>query len=107
FGGTFGVITFNPDRFYIESDPSKVVLNALSIFNEPVRFQNSTDSVSILRTPLDMCKELTFSHDQNMITFGFATLDLTAPKNNRFKYMLEGFSTDWIEADRSNKATFT
>jgi len=42
-----------------------------------------------------------------MITLGFALLDLTIPERNLFKYKLEGFDKDWIEAGTKNEATYT
>ncbi|MGP1833381.1 EAL domain-containing protein [Shewanella frigidimarina] len=35
-------------------------------------------------------------YDNNMIQFSFASLDYTAPKRNRYRYMLAGFDQDWL-----------
>jgi hypothetical protein len=42
-----------------------------------------------------------------MITFGFCMLDHTNPAKHRFKYILEGFDEDWIDARTTSEATYT
>jgi signal transduction histidine kinase/uncharacterized OsmC-like protein len=73
-------------------------------------FNDSTSSGKFgisLPGPIEYCQDLTFEPNHDMITFGFANLDLTAPENNRYKFMLEGLNVEWIETGSRNEATFT
>ncbi len=110
FGGMGGVITFDPNDFYIEGAASKTVINELLLFNEPIEFNDSTSREKFditLPGPIEYCQDLIFEPNHDMITFGFANLDLTAPENNRYKFMLEGLNEEWIETGSRNEATFT
>ena len=42
-----------------------------------------------------------------VVYFNFAALDFTAPERNRFRYRLEGFDDDWVEAGTRHEATYT
>ena len=42
-----------------------------------------------------------------VVHFSFAALDYTAPERNRFRYKLEGFDDDWVEAGTRHEATYT
>lgn len=104
FGGTSGLVHFNPLDFYSAAQPCKVIINELRVINEPVLYTHGT---SRLPKPIEHCKHLTFSPEEQMITFGFCMLDHTNPAKHRFKYMLEGFDEDWIDARTTSEATYT
>ena len=42
-----------------------------------------------------------------VVNFSFAALDYTAQERNRFRYRLEGFDDDWVEAGTRHDATYT
>ena len=105
-----GYIYFNPEDFYKYSQPSKVVINKLEIPNQKVIYspsQASADSGYVLNKPLEYTDKLVFDHSQNMFKLRFALLDLSVPEKNKYKYMLEGFNDEWIDAGTNNEATFT
>lgn len=109
FGGTSGIVYFHPEDAYEGGKASPVVINRLELLSEPVVFQSNLNSSnqSILRSPIEQCKELVLDYENLMITFGFTALDFTTPERNRFKYRLEGFNLDWIEAGHRDVATYT
>jgi signal transduction histidine kinase/ligand-binding sensor domain-containing protein/DNA-binding response OmpR family regulator len=105
FGGTNGFTLFHPDSIKdIESIPP-VVLTDFRVFNKTV---SPGDKKSPLQTAVYLTDEILLSHHQHSISFEFAVLDFINPKNNKFKYILEGFNKDWIETDADHRvATFT
>lgn len=109
FGGTRGQVYFNPEDFYAKNEPSNVIVTDLFLFNQPVRYSYfGVDSSSFsLTKPIGKTERLTFGPDQDMISFSFAVMDLTAPSKNQFKYRLVGLQDDWISAGSKNEATFT
>lgn len=111
FGGMGGLTYFDPEDFYIDNKESNVVIHTLKIDNQPIRFERNTDPSKkgsyVLEQPLDQTQQIEFNYNQLMITFGFACLDLTKPEYNSFRYKLEGFNDDWIEAGFGHEATFT
>jgi signal transduction histidine kinase/ligand-binding sensor domain-containing protein len=46
--------------------------------------------------------EIKVNHDQNDFQFQFAALDYTRPEANQFKYILEGWDTDWITSENKS-----
>ena len=48
------------------------------------------------------------SYQDRVISFEFAALDFTAPQKNRYRYMLEGFDTEWTEVGSDRRlVTYT
>src|SRR5690606_28346709 len=50
---------------------------------------------------------LTFSHDQNVITFDFVNLNYLWSKKNRYQFILEGFDKEWRPITRDRSTTYT
>lgn len=110
FGGVGGVTYFDPEEFYKQYPPSHVVINGLRLANERVDFSPGEQIAPEdfrLEKPIEALQEITFRHVHHMITFEFACLDLTRPAKNQFRYKLEGFNTDWIDARSQHEATYT
>ncbi|MEX1190265.1 MAG: triple tyrosine motif-containing protein [Bacteroidia bacterium] len=111
FGTMGGVFHFNPNTFSKKGEPSKVIINRLYLYNNPIEYlltsANQESDKFNLSSPLPFCKQLTFSPGEEMITFGFAVMDLTAPSKNKFKYRLIGLHEDWVPSGMRNEATFT
>lgn len=103
FGGPNGFNIFHPDSIKNNLTVPPVYFTSLSIFNEIVPIADQT----ILSTNINDVKEITFSHDQSMITFEFAALNYINSSNNQYAYMLEGFDERWNYVGNQNKATYT
>jgi len=43
----------------------------------------------------------------NVVTFRFAALDFTGPKENRYQHQLEGFDQQWLDSGNLGQATYT
>jgi hypothetical protein len=41
-------------------------------------------------------RNITLSHDQNLLTFDFAALEFTNPAQNQYRYQLVGVDKDWV-----------
>jgi diguanylate cyclase (GGDEF)-like protein len=95
FGGTNGYNAFLPERLRFNDKPPPVVLTDVLKLNKPVS-----------RTP-EMLSELDVGFRDAAVTFQFAALDFTGPAENRYSYRLEGFDSDWVNADGGRQATYT
>lgn len=104
FGGTSGLVHFDPRLFNIQRPASRAVINELKVLNEPVVFGQEN---SILSQPIEMCKNLVFRPDQDMISFGFTMLDFSNTAKQSFKYRLRGYAEEWIDAGNDRSATYT
>ncbi len=97
FGGPNGFNRFDPAELEINSRPPPVVLTSLSIINEPVESDQ----------PYERLRALDLDYKDYVVTFGISALDYTAPKANRYAYMLDGFDDTWIDAGSERRITYT
>jgi ligand-binding sensor domain-containing protein/signal transduction histidine kinase len=113
FGGHSGFNIFFPGQIKDSDFKPKVILSDLRLFNEPVEVGKPQklalkDDEPILQKPLAMCSDLVLSYKDYVLSFGFASLDFTAPHKNRYAYMLENFENHWNYTDAGKRyATYT
>lgn len=97
FGGSNGYTVFNPAEIDFERKPSPMLLTGLDIAGD-----QSTPS-----TALPYIQHVEISYRDRFITFMFNVIDYFDSTQNRYRYMLEGFDPDWVEAGDRDSATFT
>jgi signal transduction histidine kinase/ligand-binding sensor domain-containing protein/DNA-binding NarL/FixJ family response regulator len=100
FNTSAGELVFHPDSIKDDPTPPQVVLNEISLFNRPDEKLNYEGFISEL-------KEITLPYDQNDLRFDFVGLHFSAPERNRYKYILENFDNDWVDAGNQRYATYT
>jgi len=97
FGGTNGLNTFFPDSIKVNDIPPKMEFCAFKLFThdgfkvEPV-FNGGVNVVE---------------KDCNFFTVEFASLDLSKPSKNKYRYILEGFDNQWVELGSKNLVSFS
>lgn len=107
-GGVGFNVQFNPEDFYIFTTPAKIVINSLKILNKEIEIDNqNTQEKSIITKAIECTPKITLNHNQSMISFGFALLDLKNPVSNYYRYKLIGLYDDWIDNGKKNEAIFT
>jgi signal transduction histidine kinase/ligand-binding sensor domain-containing protein len=104
FGGVNGFNYFYPDEIDVNPVIPPVVLTDFRIRNQSV---SPEDKESPLTSKVYLSEKITLPYRDNMLTFEFAALDFTAPSRNQYRYRLDGFDPDWIEAGNVNTATYT
>ncbi|WP_203168438.1 hybrid sensor histidine kinase/response regulator [Steroidobacter gossypii] len=97
FGGNNGFNVFEPQATAARSRPPRVALTAVTILDRTLGFGELPGP----ERPLQL------SHQDKLVTFGFAALDYASPAANRYSYRLEGFDARWVEAKGSPRATYT
>ena len=100
FGTYDGFIMFNPDIIKDDPVPPQVVISNVSLFNEPDKKLKFDGFISEL-------KELNLSYNENDLRFDYVGLHYGDPAKNHYKYMLEGFDKDWVDAGTQRNATYT
>ncbi|MBL7952392.1 MAG: hypothetical protein JNM62_11810 [Flavobacteriales bacterium] len=110
FGGPMGTTWFRPAEFYSRTAPAATVLTGLRLTNSDVAvgsFALPGADGSLLPEAIAFASTISVPYRERMITFTFACMDHTAPQRNTFRYKLQEFNTDWIEAGATHEATFT
>ena len=102
FGGTNGLNVFDPDEIKNNPTPPNVVITGFKLFNKPVPIGSA-----VLKQAISTTREIILDHNQTVITFEFAALNLTLSEKNKYAYKLEGFDTEWQPIGTRREATFT
>jgi signal transduction histidine kinase/ligand-binding sensor domain-containing protein/DNA-binding response OmpR family regulator len=100
FNTRSGIVFFHPDSIREDPVPPQVVLSALSLFNRPDEKLNYDGFIADL-------KEITLPYDQNDLHFEYVGLHYSDPSRNSYKYKLENFDNDWVDAGSQRNATYT
>ena len=103
FGGTNGLVSFYPDDLVENSTPPLVVITDLMIRNE----RAGIGPGQVLDASMQMTEAISLAYDQNDITFEFVGLHFTDPAQNKYRYWLEGYEDQWIEAGAQRLARYT
>jgi PAS domain S-box-containing protein len=96
FGGNNGFNAFYPNRIQSNSYIPPIKITHFSKFNKPFA----------LTRPVFKSEKIELDYTDSVIGFGFAAMDFTAPQKNKFRFKLEGFDDDWVEAD-TTRMTYT
>ncbi len=104
FGGINGITAFFPDQIQPNPHVPQIVLTDMRLSYEPVRpgKEDSPLEVTITET-----REVRLNYHQRDLALEFAALDFYRPENNRYRYKLEGFDKDWVEAGTTRRANYT
>jgi signal transduction histidine kinase len=115
FGGVNGFNVFHPDSVRDEDYLPPIVITDFQIFNKPVSIgtngkpidQGEKKGELFLHKSITAINKIILTYKQNVFSFGYAALDYTAPENNKYVYMMEGFDKNWINAGTRRLATYT
>ena len=72
-------------------------LTAINVREQPIE----SDTIPLF------LKHLQLSPKENFFSFDFSALSFTLPEKNRFRYRLQGFDKNWIDARDRRNANFT
>ncbi len=103
FGGINGLNAFHPEAINPNPYPPQVVLTELILFNDMIR----PGERGILEKHISMADRAVLSYDMDNITLHFAALHYSYSGNNRYKYIMEGFDKDTIQAGTKRSAQYT
>jgi hypothetical protein len=102
FGSTNGAVIIDPEKFYSNTQPPKVLLTNFSLFNKEVI---AGDSTGVMQEAISYAHEIKLKSRQNVFSIEFTAISFTDAAKNRFAYMLQGFDEDWIFTDYKKRNT--
>ncbi|UCH64928.1 MAG: hypothetical protein JSW63_09965, partial [Ignavibacterium sp.] len=100
FGSDFGLNIFHPDSVKDDPIPPQVQIANISLFNKPGERLIFDGFISELN-------EIILSYDQNDLRFDYVGLHFSEPTRNTYKYILQGFDEDWVDAGTQRNAVYT
>jgi signal transduction histidine kinase/CheY-like chemotaxis protein/ligand-binding sensor domain-containing protein len=103
FGGTNGFNLFNPEKIRANPNIPPVYITDFRLFNKPVEVGED----EILKQNILLTREITLDYSQNMFSLEFTALGYRESEINRYRYIMQGFQDEWIEAGTERKVTYT
>ncbi|MEX2231300.1 MAG: two-component regulator propeller domain-containing protein [Cyclobacteriaceae bacterium] len=107
FSSCNGLVVFHPDSLKDNSFIPPIIITGFSVNNKllPVNgtFADTTKLKSPLLHSINYEKELKLMYHQNDFNIEFTALNFINPENNRYKYKLEPYETEWIETSAANR----
>jgi len=108
FGGLNGVNAFRPGEIKLSTFDPPVVLTDLRIFDQSIAQTGEFKGRKVFEGSLGQLEKLSLTYEDNVFSLEFASLDYTAPMQNKYRYMLEGFDDEWINVDANKRyASYT
>lgn len=91
FGGLKGLNWFDPGQLGTSPVRPRTVITKMELFN----------------SEHPMARDLVLRHDQNTLSFTFASLQFSQPGLNQYRYRLKGNDRDWMNAGNDNVVRYT
>ena len=108
FGGPSGFNIINPDMIEKPVYNPKIIFTGLQILNTLVEPGKEINGRVLLKQALSKQESIELKHSENLFTIEFASLDFSHGSRDKYAYMLEGFNSDWLYADGSQRrVTYT
>jgi diguanylate cyclase (GGDEF)-like protein/PAS domain S-box-containing protein len=107
FGGTDGLLMFDPDKLSIEDNMQNVSENTLlkskaptitelRLFNLPISVHSNNSPLLI---PINLSNSVDLPNESSMLSIKFAQVNPVNPEAVKYRYRLLGLSDKWIETD--------
>ncbi len=104
FGGTNGFSMFRPERVRTTVKYPVVTLTKLRILDQ---MAEGGDTPAPFQSVIAAASELTLTHKQAQIfTLSYSALEYSSPEKIHYRYLLEGYQDNWIDAGPNRSATF-
>jgi PAS domain S-box-containing protein len=97
----------NDGKLYFPTSRGLSVLDSSRLDSNPASANVVIEQIVVDHKNLNPRKAIQLPPGQGELEFQFTALNLTAPEKSRFKYMLEGFDKDWVDAGSRRVAYYT
>ncbi|MCB1034471.1 MAG: hypothetical protein KDD47_11625, partial [Acidobacteria bacterium] len=94
-------------RLWFPTIRGVVMVDPARLRSNPVPPGLSIESVLVDGTATDLGRKAVFEPGRKRFEFTYTALSFSAPEQVRFRYRLEGYDNDWIEAGGQRQATYT
>ncbi|MBS0030551.1 hybrid sensor histidine kinase/response regulator transcription factor [Chitinophaga sp. 22321] len=108
FGGPSGFNIIDPASIRKPIGHPAIVFTGFQILDKNIGPGERVNNRVLLNTALPQLQSIDLKYKENVFSIDFASLDYSHNRNDKYAYMLEGFNTDWLFTDNSQRrATYT
>ncbi len=97
FGGNSVLFSFYPDQVSGNQIPPELIISGLKISGAPHDPKNTSSENS---------GKITLAHTENDLTFEYTGIHYSDPSRNQYKYKLEPYDLNWVEAGTQRTAHY-
>ncbi len=103
-GGIHGLVSFNEKAILNQKQRHNITFETLFVNNIEIL---PHDASKILENSLAYTNKIIFKPGQNVFTISYAACNYLKTNKNTYRYKLENFDADWIEAGDQTSVTYT
>jgi ligand-binding sensor domain-containing protein/signal transduction histidine kinase/DNA-binding response OmpR family regulator len=103
FGGPSGFNIIHPADIKQPVYHPKIVFTGLQILNKNVEPGELVNNRVLLQQSLSQLQSIDLKYQENVFSIEFTSLDFAHSNREKYAYMLEGFNTDWLYADGTQR----
>ncbi len=108
FGGISGISAFYPEDINNQRTPLNLQLTGLYVLDKPVVAGRKSGRHPIISGFISDVDTVRLSYKDNMFALEFSTFDFGFAERIRYRYMLEGFNSQWLATEPGrNRINFT
>ncbi|MBK0381930.1 response regulator [Pedobacter sp. SD-b] len=107
FGGISGLTYFYPDSIRLNRYAPPVFITNLTINNTDIDVGDKVLGDKILSRALFLTDKITLSYKEDIVSLSFSALDFHASDKNQYRYKLDGFDKEWVQAGKRRSVTYT
>jgi len=96
FGGVNGLSVFKPSDIAEDTTVAELAFTRLDILNQPIEVGEEVRGRVPLQKDINATEQISLKYEENSFTMYFAGLHFVAPHKNKYKYILEGFDSEWV-----------
>ncbi|OWW24583.1 hypothetical protein B4Q04_14795 [Zobellia sp. OII3] len=104
FGGSKGLVIFNPESLLRKRTEPEIILTSLKIDNKEV---TAGEASSLLKKSISKTDKLFLKPDQKDFSIDFVALDFKNPGGNQYAYILENYMDEWVPIGNNRTIGFT
>lgn len=97
FGGTDGITAFYPEDITVNPTPADAILLSFTVMNDQYP----------LKEHISIAKQIELSWRDYFFSFEYSGMEFTNTEKNQYRYMMEGFDEEWVEAGTRRYVTYT
>ncbi|MCP5051052.1 MAG: response regulator [bacterium] len=106
FGGINGFTAFYPSLIKPNPHIPNVVLTGLKLFDQAVSPGGRFHGRVLLPKSISRTREIVLSYKENLFSLEFAALHYASPRENRYKFKMEGLDPRWQESRDRRYVTY-
>ncbi|HKZ67136.1 MAG TPA: ATP-binding protein, partial [Chitinophagaceae bacterium] len=107
-GGPYGLNIINPANIKTNPIKPEIAFTNFQIFNKNIEAGDKVNNRAVLKKSIIETQEIKLRFNENVFSIEFAALTFSHSDRDKYAYRLEGFNTDWLYTDGTQrKATYT